>query len=149
MWQVAGVTPRASNTRTAVFDVDGTLAIHVGRGPYEWSKAATDAPNVGVVAVLQALNNDAVTIVYVSGRPEAARTITEDWIDRHIGVKGPLHLRPTNDNRRDAVVKREIYETHIRGSYNVIVVFDDRDQVVEMWRNELGLTCFQVGYGAF
>jgi hypothetical protein len=88
-------------------------------------------------------------IVYVSGRPEGARAITEDWIARNVGVKGALYLRATDDNRRDAVIKREMYEAHIHQVHNVIAVFDDRDQVVAMWRSELGLTCFQVGYGDF
>ena len=32
---------------------------------------------------------------------------------------------------------------------NILFVMDDRDQVVSMWRNELGLTCFQVAEGDF
>ena len=32
---------------------------------------------------------------------------------------------------------------------DVFVVFDDRNQVVDMWRNELKLTCFQVAEGNF
>ena len=30
-----------------------------------------------------------------------------------------------------------------------IMVFDDRNQVVDMWRNGLGLQCFQVADGNF
>ena len=37
---------------------------------------------------------------------------------------------------------------HINGKYNVLGVFDDRDQVVSVWRS-LGLTCFQVNWGNF
>ncbi|MGH7203736.1 MAG: AAA family ATPase, partial [Candidatus Levyibacteriota bacterium] len=53
------------------------------------------------------------------------------------------------DFRKDAVVKKELYETHISGKYEVLFVLDDRDQVVEMWRKDLGLPCFQVDYGNF
>jgi hypothetical protein len=28
-------------------------------------------------------------------------------------------------------------------------VLDDRNQVVDMWRNDLGLTCLQVDWGDF
>lgn len=45
-------------------------------------------------------------------------------------------------------MKKEIYEKYIKGKYNVMGVFDDRDRVVEMWRS-IGLTCFQVDYGKF
>ena len=135
--------------RAALFDLDGTLALHVKRGPHQWQKAATDAPNAPVVAVLKALHNDGVTIVYMSGRPEAARAITTKWLARHVGIDGELYLRLSADNRRDAIVKRELYDKHIRSKHDVIGVFDDRDQVVDMWRKELGVTCFQVAYGNF
>jgi len=42
-----------------------------------------------------------------------------------------------------------MFETHIRNKYFVEMVIDDRDQVVAMWRKELGLTCLQVDYGDF
>ena len=57
-------------------------------------------------------------------------------------------MRKTGDNRKDAIVKREIYETHIKDKYQVDYVLYDRNQVVEMWRS-LGLTCLQVADGDF
>ncbi len=135
--------------RTVLFDLDGTLALHVKRGPYQWQRCATDAPNEPVIAMLKALYADGVTIVYMSGRPEGARKDTVDWIARHVGVDGELYLRASDDNRKDSIIKREIFDKHIRHKHDVIAVFDDRDQVVAMWRKELGLTCFQVAYGNF
>jgi hypothetical protein len=41
-----------------------------------------------------------------------------------------------------------LYDTFVKDNYKVLLVLDDRDQVVRMWR-ELGLTCFQVDYGDF
>ena len=57
-------------------------------------------------------------------------------------------MRATGDNRNDAIVKNEIFDTYIRDKWNVVCVLDDRDRVVKRWR-ELGLACFQVNYGAF
>jgi hypothetical protein len=57
-------------------------------------------------------------------------------------------MRAAGDTRADAVVKRELFDAHIRDRYAVTAVFDDRDSVVAMWRG-LGLTVFQVAYGAF
>jgi len=59
-----------------------------------------------------------------------------------------LHMRVTGDQRRHAVVKAEIFEREIRDRYRIVGVFDDRDQVVRMWRR-LGLTVFQVAEGNF
>ncbi len=57
-------------------------------------------------------------------------------------------MRAEGDNRPDSIVKRELFETHIRGSYNVHTVFDDRDSVVRMWRR-IGLPAWQVAEGRF
>jgi len=52
------------------------------------------------------------------------------------------------DGRKDAVVKREIFDREIRDNWRIVGVFDDRQQVVRMWR-ALGLTVFQVAEGDF
>ena len=52
-----------------------------------------------------------------------------------------LLMRKADDVRKDSIVKREMYEEHIKGKYNVKFVFDDRPQVVKTWR-ELGLFVF-------
>ena len=57
-------------------------------------------------------------------------------------------MRPEGDTRKDAILKREIYEREIRNRYNVAYVLDDRDQTVRVWR-DLGLTCLQVADGDF
>lgn len=57
-------------------------------------------------------------------------------------------MRPTKDNRPDTVVKKELFEAHIDGRYDVAFVVDDREGVVRQWR-EMGLTCFQVAEGNF
>lgn len=60
-----------------------------------------------------------------------------------------LHMRRTGDERPDAVVKRELFERCVQPAYDVVAVFDDRNSVVAMWREELGLTVFQVAEGNF
>lgn len=57
-------------------------------------------------------------------------------------------MRPAGDSRRDAIVKREIFEEEIRDRWRVVGVFDDRQQVARRWR-ELGLTVSQVAEGDF
>lgn len=57
-------------------------------------------------------------------------------------------MRKSGDMRKDSIVKREMFDEHIRGRYNVNFVLDDRNQVVELWRS-MGLTCLQVADGDF
>jgi hypothetical protein len=57
-------------------------------------------------------------------------------------------MRPAGDMRKDAIVKRELFDRHVRDRYDVTCILDDRSQVVDMWRS-LGLTCLQVAPGEF
>jgi hypothetical protein len=50
--------------------------------------------------------------------------------------------------RKDSVVKQELFDEHIRDIYDVVAVYDDRQQVVDMWR-AMGIDCFQVAPGNF
>ena len=57
-------------------------------------------------------------------------------------------MRNTADTRKDSIIKKEIYDAHIKDKYYIELVLDDRDQVVRLWRS-LGLPTFQVNYGDF
>lgn len=46
-------------------------------------------------------------------------------------------------------VKKELFDRYVRDKYNIRFVLDDRDRVVKMWRNEIGLKVLQVAEGAF
>ena len=135
-----------------IVDVDGTLAIMGDRSPYDDQFADIDTPNVPVMNVVKAaLTNDPdLTLIVMSGRDEGrSRDVTLNWL-RHHGIEPTLLLmRPAGDTRKDSIVKRELYETVVQGTYYVDFVLDDRDQVVRLWRDELGLACFQVGWGDF
>jgi predicted kinase len=129
-------------------DVDGTLALMQGRSPYAWHRVGEDAPNPPVVELVRSLRAAGNAIVVVSGRDGVARRATEAWLARHEIPYDALLMRAAGDNRRDSVVKREIFDRRIRRTWQVRGVLDDRDQVVRMWR-DLGLTCAQVAPGDF
>jgi predicted kinase len=130
-------------------DIDGTVALMTGRGPYDWHRVGEDAPNPAVIAAVRAMHAAGNAIVFCSGRDAVCRAQTEAWLELHVGVPyEALFMRPKGDNRKDAVVKREIFDREIRDRWRVVGVFDDRRQVVRMWR-ALGLTVFQVAEGDF
>lgn len=132
-----------------IFDVDGTLALRGSRDPYRWQDGDEDRPNSAVVAVAKAIAASGAPVIFVTGRPEEARGLTERWLEREVSVPGPLFMRPSGDFRRDTDIKREIYRTHVKPSFSMVAIIDDRDQVVRMWRDELRLPCFQVADGAY
>lgn len=131
-----------------VYDVDGTLAnMAGGRGPFEWSKVGQDEPYHDVVYLLRTLSLYA-KIVIVSGRDEVCRDETVGWFEQHNIPFDELFMREKGSQLKDSIVKHDIYHGKIAPKYNVIGVFDDRNQVVEMWRS-MGLRCYQVQLGNF
>jgi hypothetical protein len=148
--------PRIPGLPDAVLvDLDGTLAIIGNRDPYDASRAEVDVLNEQVAWVAHswlfdgtATKREDRAVVLVSGRQEKDRPPTERWLRRHGIVHDALRMRATGDTRSDAIVKRELYERHIRGRYNVVLVIDDRQRVVDMWRS-LGFQCWQVAPGDF
>ena len=133
-----------------IFDLDGTLAKFNGRGAYEWDKVGTDVPNYPVVGIYNKLRATQETEQFfiVSGRDAVCREDTAKWCEKNEILYDKLLMRKQGDMRDDVIVKRELYEQHIKGKYNVEAIFDDRAKVVSAWR-DLGLTCLQVAEGDF
>lgn len=134
-----------------ICDLDGTLALHNGRSPYDVEKCDTDVPNSPVRLILNSISfaGSDKKVIFVTGREDKFREKTIIWIARHTGrTEDLLLMRPTGDMREDSIVKKEIYNREIQGKYNVRFVLDDRNRVVNMWRR-IGLTCFQVAEGDF
>jgi hypothetical protein len=137
--------------KAVIFDIDGTLAKRVtDRSPYDMTRVGEDTPHTPVLAVLEALGAHGYQILYCSGRFEAGRAATVQWLREHtVFWDSPLFMRPDGDFGPDSKLKLNLYREHIEPRWDVQMVFDDRDRVVGMWRLELGLPCLQVDYGDF
>lgn len=142
--------PIPKSEYVVICDIDGTLAKMNGRSPYDWMRVKEDKVNEPVKYLLNALGFK-FEIILFSGRDEVCRKLTEEWlIDNAILYSGKLYMRPKGNNQDDRIVKRAMYEEHIvKTGKKVIFVLDDRNKVVDMWRKDLGLACFQVDYGDF
>lgn len=135
--------------RCIICDIDGTIAMNTsGRSPYDWNRVMEDTPNRRIISLLYILNATRKIILF-SGRDKICFNDTLDWLQKYGIPWDKLYMREENNNEKDTVIKRRMLEEHIRGKYYVDFVLDDRNQVVEMWRNELGLTCLQVAPGDF
>lgn len=109
-----------------------------------------DPPISPIIRAISAIADHLMLdVLIVSGRPiDKAGISTEDWLYENIDQFWIRHLfmRNTNDYREDFVVKQEILD--LLPKNRIKYVFDDRDQVVQMWRRN-GLTCLQVADGKF
>lgn len=140
-----------------IFDVDGTVAncdhrthlVTVNFAAFE-EACDQDTAYEDVLWILKLLINakgDDYDIFIASGRQELYRDKTVAFFQSHGVFFGPrgiddMFMRPTGDCRKDSIVKAQILD-HIQQTHQVKMVFDDRQQVVDMWR-ERGITCAQV-----
>jgi phosphoglycolate phosphatase-like HAD superfamily hydrolase len=125
-----------------VFDIDGVLADvshrlhHLQHRRKRWDAffaAAADDPvlETGRLRALDAARHHA--LVYVSGRPERLRTVTQRWLDDHGLPAGALVLRRDRDHRPARVLKPELVAAVSRAG-SVALVVDDDPQVCQALR---------------
>ena len=144
-----------------IFDVDGTLMdIETRRkwleGPTpNWTKfmdpkeMETDTPNQHVMEVAECMHDAGHEIVIVSARNERHREVTEHQLKQNFGVFwSHMFLRHDDSFEPDNQFTQRVLDELIKADWKPDMVFDDRDQVVEMWRAN-GIPCFQVAPGNF
>lgn len=140
-----------------ICDLDGTLCnvehrLHfIQHKPPRWKEffehLEGDTLNEAVDFVLRQFKD--IALVFVSGRPEDYRAQSEAWLQGQGYISFKLYMRSTGDFREDWIIKEELYRQQIEPELGKPqVIFDDRDQVVAMWRR-LGLACFQVKKGDY
>ena len=120
-----------------------------GRNPFMAAKCEEDGLNQPVAHVLATYKNLGYAILLLSGRSDAYKEETLRWLAKHEISYDLLQMRPVKDTRKDSIFKRELYDKYIADQYRVEFILDDRNQVVNMWRDELKLPCFQVYFGDF
>lgn len=148
-----------------IFDIDGTLANSdhrqhlVKQQPRDWDKffdlCHLDAPIQHVCDLAAHLLDysegmSGFEVVFMTGRPEKCRGDTMLWLSRHglYVANSRLYMRPDGDYRDDTEVKLILLQELRRDGFEPVMVFDDRNKVVAMWR-ENGVPCAQVAIGDF
>ena len=120
----------------AVVDIDGVVADvrhrlhHIETSPKDWgaffAHADEDPPlAVGVERVRNLSQGH--EIVFLTGRPERLRRVTEAWLERH-GIGGhKVVMRRHGDFRPARVAKAEELRRLARGRSVTVVLDDDPD----------------------
>lgn len=142
-----------------VFDLDGTLALiehrrHLVNGEKQnwdafFEACIDDLPNVPIIETFKAIVAAGHRVEIWSGRSADVTKPTVDWLSKHIDLPEDaedieVRMRPSRDYTPDNDLK--LGWTKAYGVPDL--VFDDRDKVVKMWR-ENGITCAQVAPGNF
>lgn len=122
----------------AVFDIDGVLADvrhrlhHLEAWPQRWERFFSTADRdpllvEGADRVREAMVDH--DVIYLTGRPERNRGLTERWLRRHGLPARPLLMRSDGDHRPARWMKREALRT-LAATRDVGSVLDDDPDVV-------------------
>lgn len=142
-----------------LFDLDGTLAdmthrLHfVKNGNKNWHSfyhaCVDDQPISEMIHLLRVLKASGSEIWIVSGRSDEVMAETAYWFDSYSVPYDVLLMRTQGDYRPDNLVKQEMLDNMLDVDRNrVVMAFDDRSRVVDMWRAN-GIRCLQVTPGDF
>jgi hypothetical protein len=126
---LAGISHRLHYIRESPPNYDAFFATVEGDSLHEWCKQL-------IVAFYGRYR-----IVLVSGRPHRTLEATKRWLAKHEVPYDELNLvRGDGDFRPDQELKRKWL--HGYGKERILFTVDDRQRVVNMWRDE-GLVCLQ------
>ena len=144
-----------------VVDLDGTLCDCAHRQDYaragQWEefhgRLVHDRPHEDVAYFLKELSFYH-KVIAVTGRNEAFRQLTWDWLKKHKLDENidEILMRPDGDWSPDHELKTQMLEKALGNKSTVLervaIVLEDRDKVIEAYRN-YGLPCWQVRPGSF
>ena len=129
-----------------VIDMDSTVCFNTSKRPWfgEGSTEAmiNDIPNHDVVELIKAQE---YPIVVCTGRNKDQYKVTIEWLANQGITPVDCYMRENGDYRKGVEVKTELMN-QILDKYNVLVVFEDCEPIVQKYR-EMGLTVLQPNKG--
>ena len=149
-----------------IFDLDGTIALIEHRrdvildkeDKHRWERfyqlCDKDSPNLPVIQTMEQLRQAGADVWLFSGRSAEVREKTVRWLAEHTSfmtfdLNEILVMRDIGDSTPDDVLKKQWLDNMlIDDRKRLVAVFEDRDRVVKMWRDN-GVMCFQVAEGDF
>lgn len=136
---------------TVICDIDGTIADnshrqHYLEGKRDWKSffegIENDKPILKILKKIEYLYQDGFQIIFVTGRPEEYRELTQKWLKKYLNVNFSLFMRKNNDRRDKVQIKKEIFEKNIKG-LNIFLVFENDETLCNLWAS-FGLEVFKV-----
>lgn len=135
--------------KAIIVDMDGTICENVTDRPWYGKGAAegmlTDAPYTDIINMLRAyLEEYEIQLLILTGRNDTPeiRQATLEWLGRNWFHPDKLFMRKPKDYSKTVVYKEKTYTEQIEPYYDVIMVFEDNNACVQMFRDK-GLIVLQ------
>lgn len=130
-----------------IFDIDGTLADKGTRNPFDWKAVVDDTVRRNVKESFKMHKAKGDYVIICTGRDGICEAETKQWLKDNDLVPDEFYIRKEGDVRPDWQIKEELWRS-ISQRYNIKLMYDDRNQIIEHARN-LGLEVYQVANGDF
>ena len=147
--------------RIILCDIDGTLATIGDRAKilekdkltekeYDEFNAQSESSSCieDIANIIRNLKDAETKIYLITAREKKWKKITQSWLKLNEIPYDNLLMRNDGDKNSDADVKLKIVKEYVNPK-RVWFVLEDRDDVVRMYREDLGLTCLQVNKGDY
>jgi len=142
---------RKKKRKALIIDIDNTLSelshrLHLFTDPNpNWTlvnnESIRDSVNKWCKDIVKLFHSSKYRILFVTARGDTARAVTEQWLKKHLpNVDWLLYMRKNGDERTDDLIKKDIYNKHLKDKFNILFAIDDSLRVATMWRS-LGLVC--------
>jgi len=146
--------------KVAIIDIDGTCVDAKDRldrwldrctenGVTDWAKAfdndevIKDPVIEGASDAAKAITNLGISVMYLTGRSEIARTGTEESLSQYHFPEGDLMMRSDKDSRDDEIIKTE-FLVDLQKDFDIVgAADDDWNQKLSVMYDSLNITNFR------
>jgi predicted kinase len=119
-----------------IVDLDGTYCNYEGGGARAYERDfINDTCNPLVNELVKREVRNGRKLVIFSGRSDKFRDETECWLEKHNIKPDVFAMRSEGSTVKDTEIKKEMFDIHVDGVYNVVYCIDDRDQMVKLWKS--------------
>lgn len=134
--------------RAIIVDMDGTICMNITGRPWYGKGAAEgmllDEPRSNLIGMIKSYCNQYnVELLILTGRHKGAEEeATLKWLYKNLLYPNKIFSRDLKDSSKTTVYKEKVYEEMIKPYYNVVMVFEDNNSCVQMFRDK-GLLVLQ------
>lgn len=135
--------------KAIIVDMDDTICKNTTSRPWYGKGAAEgmleDAPYTDIINMIRTYCDEYdLEVIILTGRNDTPeiRQATLEWLGRNWFNPDKLLMRKPRDYSKTAIYKEKVYEEQIKPNYDIVMVFEDNNACVQMFRDK-GLLVLQ------
>jgi len=134
--------PGWATKKIVICDIDGTIANndhrqHLLKKFKDWdnffSQLHLDKPILVVIEKINDLKREGKEIVFLTGRPEKYRKLTNAWLEKYFDPNYTLIMRKDGDVRNKSITKEEMLKLNV-DLKEIYKVYENDPELIDLWR---------------